>query len=167
MLDVQPDRSDIEGVGIFAGRPFRAGERIRRITVVREVTAAAPLREDLGERPDHCAYPNGKIVLYGPPDSYTNHSCDPNAYELHEPDATYLVARRQIEAGDEITCDYNVNIVNGTAWPCRCGAIRCQGLVRGDFFHLPVAWQREYRPLLAPWFVEAHRRELQALEDGE
>lgn len=39
----------------FATRAFRAGERIRRVNVVREVTATAPLREDLGERLDHCA----------------------------------------------------------------------------------------------------------------
>jgi len=108
MRDVVSQESGIEGLGIFAGRTFRAGERIRRINVVREVTAAAPLREDLGERADHCNYPNGTTVLYGRPDSYTNHSCDSNAFELHEPDATYLVARRLIAAGEEITCDYNI-----------------------------------------------------------
>jgi histone-lysine N-methyltransferase SETD1 len=164
MLDVQTHQSGIEGLGIFAGRPFRAGERIHRINVLREVTAAAPLREDLGERQDHCAYPNGRTVLYGPPDRYTNHSCDPNAYEVHESDAIYLVARRRIAAGDEITCDYNINIANGTAWPCRCGAARCQGQVMGDFFRLPVAWQRDYRSLLAPWFVAAHQAQLRALD---
>jgi SET domain-containing protein len=166
MLDVESRLSGIEGLGIFAGRAFRAGERIHRINVVREVTAAAPLREDLGERQDHCAYPDGKTVLYGPPDRYTNHSCDPNAFERHDPDATYLVARRDIAAGDEITCDYNINIVNGTAWPCRCGAARCEGLVVGDFFRLPVARQREYRVFLAPWFLEAHGERLKALDDG-
>ena len=165
MRDVESHRSGIEGLGIFAGRAFRAGECIHRIQVVREVTAAAPLREDLDERPEHCAYPNGRTVLYGPPDRYTNHSCDPNAFERHEADATYLVARRDIAAGDEITCDYNINIVHGTAWPCRCGAARCGGEVVGDFFLLPVARQREYRPLLAPWFVEAHGEQLKALDD--
>lgn len=167
MLDVQAHPSGIEGLGIFAGRAFGAGERIRRINVVREVTATAPLREDLGERLDHCAYPNGKTVLYGPPDRYTNHSCDPNAYELHDRDATYLVARRDIAAGDEITCDYNINVTNGTAWPCRCGAARCQGQVLGDFFRLPIERQREYRPLLAPWSVQAHRERLRALDVRE
>lgn len=133
-MGVQVRPSRIDGLGIFAERAFRAGERIRTINVVREVTAAAPLREEHGKRAVYCAYPNGRTVLYGPPDRHTNHSCDPNAYEMHDRDATYLVARRAIAPGDEVTCDYNINIVNGTAWPCHCGAARCRGEVVGDFF---------------------------------
>jgi SET domain-containing protein len=164
MTDVQVKPSRIEGLGIFATRAFRTGECIRRVNVVREVTDAAPLREDLGERLDHCAYPDGKIVLYGAPDRHINHSCDPNAYELHATDATYLVARRDIPPGEEITCDYNINIAHGTPWPCKCRAARCRGEVVGDFFRLPIDWQREYRPLLAPWFVRAHRDRLEVLD---
>jgi SET domain-containing protein len=161
-VEVRP--SPIEGLGVFAARPFRSGERIRRVNVVREVTPDSPLREDLGERVDHCAYPDGKVVLWGAPDRHVNHSCDPNAYELFEAGSSYLVARRDIAVGDEITCDYNINIADGTAWPCRCGAPRCRGEVVGDFFRLPDAWQREYRPLLADWFVRRHRSRLGGLD---
>ncbi len=28
-----------------------------------------------------------------------------------------------------ITIDYNINITNGTAWPCRCGAKRARATV--------------------------------------
>jgi hypothetical protein len=161
-VDVRP--SGIEGLGVFAARSFAEGERIRRINVVREVTPEAPIREDLGERADHCSYPDGKVVLYGAPDRYLNHSCDPTAYEVHEGNAAYLVARRHIPAGTEITCDYNINIAGGTAWPCRCGASRCRGEVVGDFFRLPARWQLEYRPLLAEWFVDRHRERIDALD---
>jgi hypothetical protein len=58
-----------------------------------------------------------------------NRSCDPNAWVAYEGDSSYLVARRGIAAGDEITCDYNINIADGLAWPCRCGAARCRGEV--------------------------------------
>jgi SET domain-containing protein len=163
MPDVEVRPSSIEGLGLFAARAFRAGERIRRVNVVREVTPDAPLREDLGERADHCDYPDGKVVLVGYPDRHINHSCDPNAYALYESDATFFVARRPIAPGDEITCDYNVNISGGTAWPCRCGAARCRGTVAGDFFLLPPEIQREYLPLLAPWFVRRHQGRLDAL----
>jgi len=161
--DVEVRSSAIEGLGVFALRPFHAGERIRKINVIREVTQEAPLREDLDERQDHCNYPDGKVVLYGPPDRHLNHSCNPNAYEAHDEAGPYLVARRDISAGAEITCDYNINIADGTAWPCRCGATRCLGEVRGDFFRLPKEWQREYRPLLAAWFVREHRARIEAL----
>ncbi|MCX6143115.1 MAG: SET domain-containing protein-lysine N-methyltransferase [Ignavibacteriales bacterium] len=145
--------SGIEGLGIFALRSFQTGERIRRINVIREITPESPLRTELGERADHCDYPDGKVVLIGFPDRHVNHSCDPNAYQMYEGGASFLVARRAIAPGEEITVDYNINITAGTAWPCNCGATRCRGLVEGDFFLLPKERQSEYRPLLADWFV--------------
>ncbi len=163
-VDVRPSR--IEGLGIFAARPFGAGERIRRVRVVREITAAAPLRPELGERADHCDYPDGRVVLIGPPDRYVNHCCDPDAWIRYDGDGACLVARRAIPAGAEITVDYNLNITGGTAWPCRCGAARCRGTTTGDFFLLPAAAQREYLPLLAPWFVARHRGRCAALAAG-
>jgi hypothetical protein len=158
VVDVRP--SGIEGLGLFAGRAFSAGERIRHVNVVREVTSEAPLRGEMGERADHCDYPDGKVVLIGFPDRHVNHSCDPNAYTGYDAAGSWLIARREIRAGEEITCDYNVNIAGGTAWPCRCGAARCVGTVVGDFFLLPSELQREYRPLLADWFVRRHRARL-------
>jgi len=163
MSNVAARRSSIEGLGIFAARRIRAGERIRRVNVVREITPDFPLREELGERADHCDYPDGKVVLLGSPDRYINHSCDPNAYVLYEGERCFFVARRDLAAGEEITCDYNINITGGTAWPCHCRAKRCRGTVVGDFFQLPLDIQREYRPLLADWFVRAHRDRLTAL----
>lgn len=159
-LTVEVRPSPIEGLGLFAGRRFRSGQRIRRINVVREVTPEAPLREELGERADHCDYPDGKVVLIGFPDRHVNHSCDPNAYLMYQEDRCYLVARRAIPAGREITCDYSVNLTGGSAWPCHCGARRCRGTVSGDFFQLPLQLQWEYRPLLADWFVRRHAARL-------
>jgi uncharacterized protein len=162
LVEVRPSR--IEGLGIFALRLFQAGERIKQINVVREITPEFPLRSDLGERSDHCDYPNGKVVLFGFPDRHVNHSCDPNAYQTYEGGAEFLVARRAIAPGDEISVDYNINITAGTAWPCNCGATRCRGIVEGDFFHLPREWQREYRPLIADWFVRRNRERVDLLD---
>jgi hypothetical protein len=81
LADVEVKSSRIEGLGVFAARPFRTGERIRRVNVVREITPESPIREDLGERVNHCSYPDGRIVLFGFPDRHVNHSCDPNAWE--------------------------------------------------------------------------------------
>jgi SET domain-containing protein len=159
-VDVEVKPSSIEGLGLFALTPIKCGQGIRRINVVREITPEAPLREDLGERFDHCDYPDGKTVLLGFPDRHINHSCDPNAWVHYEKDACYLYARRAIAAGDEITCDYNLNITGGTSWPCHCGTARCRGETLGDFFKLPPEIQREYRPLLANWFIRRYRDRL-------
>jgi uncharacterized protein len=156
MTDVIVKPSPIEGLGLYAARHFSRGERIRQVNVIRLVTPDAPLRPDLGERQDHCDYPDGKVVLLGFPDRHINHCCDPNAFLWYVGEDSYLVARREIDDGDEVTVDYNINISGGTAWPCRCGALRCMGLVVGDFFLLPLQLQREYRPLLAAWFVLRH-----------
>lgn len=156
--DVAVRASPIEGLGMFAARAFAAGERIRRVNIVREVTPDAPLREDLGERVDHCDYPDGKVVLVGFPDRHANHSCDPNTYVVYEGDDTWFVARRAIAPGEEITLDYSVNTSGGSAWLCHCGAARCRGTVRGEFFSLPLSIQREYQPLLADWFVRRQAR---------
>ena len=164
MADVEVMPSGIEGLGIFAARPFRAGERIRRVDAVREITRESPIRPELGERVEHCSYPDGRVMLIGFPLRHVNHSCDPNAWEMFGGDASFLVARRDIAAGDEITIDYNVNITDGSTWPCRCGAARCRGVVVGDFFCLPAQWQREYRPILADWFVRRNRERIDRLD---
>lgn len=164
MADVEVRISTIEGLGLFAARPFPAGVRVRKVNVVREITPDTPLRPELGERADHCDYPDGRVVLIGPPDRHLNHSCDPNAYVLYEGDACFIVARRDIASGDEITCDYSLNVTGGDSWPCRCGAARCRGTVTGDFFQLPEMLQREYCPYLAPWFIRPHRERLTRLE---
>ena len=62
-VEVKP--SPIQGQGVFALRPFRAGEQIRRVQIVREVTEDAPIRAEAGERVEHCGYPDGKVVLWG------------------------------------------------------------------------------------------------------
>jgi hypothetical protein len=36
--------------------------------------------------------------------------------------------------------------------------------VTGDFFLLPEALQREYRPFLAAWFIRRHRERLKRLD---
>jgi SET domain-containing protein len=164
VTDVEVKPSPIQGLGVFAARSFRAGQRIRRVNIVREVKAASPIREDAGERIEHCGYPDGKILLWGFPDRHVNHSCDPNAYELCEREAIYIVARREIAAGDEITFDYNINTSGGTSWPCHCGAARCRGETIGDLFSLPEEQQREYLPCLAEWFTDSHRDRLEAFD---
>ncbi len=164
MNDIEVKTSSIQGLGIFAVRPFQAGERISRVNVIREITADFPIREEFGERIDHCDYPDGKVLLLGFPDRHVNHCCDPNAYQLFEGETSYLAARRGISAGEEITIDYNINITGGTSWPCNCASKRCRKEVVGDFFLLPEEWQREYRPLLADWFVRRNHDRVELLD---
>lgn len=150
---VEVKDSLIGGLGLFALRPFAPDESIRVCNIVREITIERPLQEAAGERHDHCAYPDGKIVLYGFPDRHMNHSCDPNCYYQYGEGNPVTVARRNITTGEELTVDYLINTAGGDSWPCNCRAARCRGKTCSSFFDLPLEIQIEYRPLLAPWFT--------------
>lgn len=160
---VEVRASAVEGLGLFALHNFETGDLIRVVNIRREITDDAPLRPEDGERPEHCAYPDGKVVLYGMPDRHLNHSCDPNAWERHTKDRIEIVARRPIAANEELRVDYLINNSGGNSWPCNCGAARCREMTGVSFFTLPLDQQREYLPLLADWFIARHPQEVEQL----
>lgn len=79
---------------------------------------------------DRYAYadPDANTILCWDHARYLNHHCEPNTRGLgHDLD----FAVRDIEAGEQITCEYGVlNIVD--SMPCQCGAARCRGTVHHD-----------------------------------
>ena len=75
------------------------------------------------------------VLPPGQPNHYGNHSCDPNLWWA---DAYTLVARRTIEAGEEVTNDYATSTGTATfAMACCCGSSLCRGVVTGDDWRLP------------------------------
>ncbi len=95
-----------------------------------------------------------------------NHSCDPNAYYEFVESTQVAKARRRIDPGEEITVDYLINNAGGDSWRCHCGSARCRGFTGSSFFDLPTSFQREYLPLLAPWFRVRFREQLLKLDAG-
>ena len=151
--------SDIEGLGVFAARPFKSNDVILAIDDSRVVGRDTPLTGHEQER--HCDYLEaGKVVLMQPPERYINHSCDPNTYVKTVNGKRLVIARREIQAGDEVTYDYSVNGGGDTIWLCHCGASRCRRNIHSDFFHLPIEFQREYLPELDDWFVKERRDDI-------
>lgn len=57
---------------------------------------------------------------------YANHSCAPNAFIRIFRGHVQYYALRDIEPGEEITCNYGETQHNGTL-PCQCGSDRCRG----------------------------------------
>ena len=156
--------SRIHGTGIIAGRAFRAGERIAKRNIVRDVTPDAPLRPDDGEYEHHCDWlADGRQVLLGVPDRYLNHACEPNSYIRETDGVQYIYACRDIAPGEELTNDYCMYSEGDVVWQCNCGALTCRRTVHSDYFHLPLLKQAEYLPLQPKWFLAERRAEFDAL----
>jgi len=154
--------SPIEGLGVFAERCFVPGETILAIDDSRVVDELHPLGP--GEDSRHCDYlAGGRVVLMLPPERHINHCCAPNSYVKTMTGRRLLLALQAIAQGSEITYDYCINGDGDTVWLCRCGASRCRRRIHSDFFHLPVALQREYLPLLDDWFVREKAVQLEPL----
>ena len=155
--------SRIHGLGVFAQRAYAGGNVILWIDDSRVVDDEHPLA--VGELARHCDYlANGRVVLMREPERHINSSCDPSAFVRTHRGKRCVVARRAIRSGDEITYDYIIDCDGGDIWKCRCGSPRCRGTIVASFFDLPLEWQREYLPLLNPWFVKEHGARIQQLK---
>jgi SET domain-containing protein len=81
-----------------------------------------------------------------------NHSCDPNTWWSG---STILVARSDIEAGDEITYDYSTCDVDHVfEMECICGSALCRGTISNRDY-LDPAWQERYGSNLPPHVLAA------------
>lgn len=66
-------------------------------------------------------------ALYGGSGAeYINHSCEPNLFSRNTGKRIFLVARRPIVKGEELTIDYRM-VPKTPRLSCRCGARRCRG----------------------------------------
>jgi hypothetical protein len=163
--DLEVHGSAIDGLGVFAGKPFRAGEIVLEIDDSRIVDESHPLAP--GDDARHCDYlAAGKVVLMQIPERHINHSCDPNTYVQTVHGKRQVIARCNIGRDEELSYDYCINSSGDTVWNCGCGASRCRRVIHSDFFHLPTELQREYLPLLDDWFREERIAEVKVLEDA-
>lgn len=103
----------------------------------------------------------GKLVMQWDEDLYSiedrgddrgyflNHSCNPNVWMN---DVYTLIAKRDIEIGEEVTADYalwEANENKVSKWKCQCGSKECRLRVTGKDWQLPVLQER-YRGHFSP-----------------
>jgi uncharacterized protein len=63
------------------------------------------------------------------PARYLNHSCAPNCEAELIDGRIWVVALRDIKAGEEVTFDYGYDLEDYRQHPCRCGAPDCPGYI--------------------------------------
>jgi hypothetical protein len=157
-MKVEVRKSDIHGKGVFATESIPHGAVVLEIDDSRIVDEEHPVRFDLGEDGDHCDWlPDGTTVLMAEPERYINHSCAPSVFVYSVGRRRFVLAARDIEAGEEILYDYAINAAEGDILACRCGAANCRGRHRCTFFALPERRQLQYIPFLDPWFAQVYK----------
>jgi|HubBroStandDraft_1064217.scaffolds.fasta_scaffold114993_2 SET domain-containing protein len=123
--------SPIHGQGGFATRFVSKGERLIEYAGER-ITKAESLRRceahnwfifGLDEEFDL----DGNVEWN--PARFLNHSCTPNSEAVWEEGRVWIVALRDIRAGEEITFNYGYDLADYAEHPCRCGAPKCVGYI--------------------------------------
>lgn len=66
------------------------------------------------------------------PARFLNHSCHPNCEVEIVRGRIWVVTRRNVKAGEELTYNYSYDIEDYEEHPCHCGAPRCVGYMVGE-----------------------------------
>lgn len=152
---VEVRHSRLQGKGLFARETIKKGE----VVVIWGGTLVT--EAELGEgnvRPHSVAAVDEGLYLVGlageeeSPDDFMNHACDPTVWMRDE---VTLVARREIEPGQELTADYAMWEGDESwqaAWTCNCGSPLCRRVITGKDWRLP-GLQRRYMGHFSPFII--------------
>ena len=129
--------SPIHGLGGFARTDIPSGsrvieylgEKINKQESVRRCEASNHFIFALNDREDLDGNVDWNLARN------INHSCVPNCEVEWDGSHLWIVAKRDIKAGEEITFNYNFDLVDYKDHPCHCRAPDCVGyIVAEEFF---------------------------------
>jgi len=119
--------SAIHAAGCYTTAPIRRRSKVVEYTGRRITTAQG---DNLYEGKDYTylfGLRDGKHLIDGHGmAAFLNHSCDPNCETDEIRGHVWIIAARDIAAGEELTYEYNLYDGIGEA-PCSCGAAICRG----------------------------------------
>ena len=124
-------------MGGFALRKIKKGEPVIEY-IGEKISKAESLRRCEAENP-YIFQIDEEFDLDGNvgwnPAKFINHSCDPNCEAEFFDDMIWIMAKRDIESGEEITFNYSYDLEDYKEHPCKCGAANCVGyIVAEEFF---------------------------------
>jgi SET domain-containing protein len=129
--------STIHGTGGYARKQIAAGTQVIEY-VGEKITKAVSVKR--------CEASNAYIftldnefdldgdVAWNPA-RFINHSCAPNCEaEIDDDQHIWIVALRDIQPGEELTFNYNYDLVEYREHPCQCGTPECVGFIVAEEF---------------------------------
>lgn len=134
---IQFKNSAIHGMGGFARRKIKNGEPVIEY-IGEKISKTESLRRCEAENP-YIFQIDDEFDLDGNvgwnPAKFINHSCAPNCEAQFFDDMIWIMAKRDIEPGEEITFNYSYDLEDYKEHPCKCGAANCVGyIVAEEFF---------------------------------
>ena len=133
MTLVRVGTSPIDRQGLFAATDIPPGTRI--VEYRGEKISKGESARRLAQHNAYIVYLNEQYDIDGETldntARYVNHSCDPNCALQTTSRAIWVVALRDIQAGEELTHQYNYEYdpERYTDFPCFCGAKNCIGYI--------------------------------------
>ena len=120
--------SSIHAAGCYTTRPFKKGTRVCEYDGPRFTKEVADERyKDRSITYLFSCGDNGIVIDGFGTAMFINHSCDPNCETEEEDGRVYVVAIRDIAAGEELTYEYNLHDSDDADGDCYCGAVQCRG----------------------------------------
>lgn len=128
--------SGIHGTGGFARADISSGTNVAKYVGERISKRESLLR---CEADNHYIFELDELTdLDGSvaenPARFINHSCAPNCEAQLDDDGIWIVAIRDICAGEELTFNYGYGLEDYLEHPCRCGSENCVGFIVAEEF---------------------------------
>jgi SET domain-containing protein len=136
-------QSSIHNRGVFAVRNITKGERVIEYAG-EKITKAESHRRGLAHFKEASQTGSGAVYLFSLNKRYDldgsmewnvarliNHSCAPNCEAQIIRGKIWIVARRKIPSGAELSFDYGFDLASWEDHPCRCGTKQCPGYIVG------------------------------------
>lgn len=114
------------GFGLFASAPIKKGK-----TIIEYIGERIPANE--GDTPDnrYIFSVSSRFDIDGSPRyntaRYINHSCRPNCEAINRRGHVFIVAKKNIQAGEELTYHYGKDHFEGFIQPVGCKCEKCFG----------------------------------------
>ena len=138
-IRVRVGPSPIAGQGLFAEQDIKQGTKILRY-IGQKITQAESERRLAAGNVSIIGLDERSAIDGSTPKNTArsiNHSCDPNCHTEQFGNTIWIVAIKDIAAGEELTYNYGYGIDEEPPEPCHCGAKHCCGDILG-----PQYWDR-------------------------